>query len=151
MAWKQPQLADPLMGPTDEIKKLQHRLLYAYPANSPTPTTTALSSRGCSTPPPIRRCETFRRTSAARSTPNPASSPTTPKLALGVIVLPPKAPKKKFVQQGVGYDTSAFLMGNAGHSYVMAVRMHRRNEPARPAFGTACRKSSPATRWATTP
>lgn len=30
MAWSQPHLAVPNMGPTDEIKKLQHRLLYAY-------------------------------------------------------------------------------------------------------------------------
>lgn len=30
MAWKQPQLTDPPMGPTDEIRKLQHRLLFAY-------------------------------------------------------------------------------------------------------------------------
>lgn len=30
MVWRQPQLTDPMMGPTDEIKKLQHRLLYAY-------------------------------------------------------------------------------------------------------------------------
>lgn len=30
MAWKQPQLTVPPMGPTDEIRKLQHRLLYAY-------------------------------------------------------------------------------------------------------------------------
>lgn len=30
MAWMQPQLTDPPMGPTEEIRKLQHRLLFAY-------------------------------------------------------------------------------------------------------------------------
>lgn len=34
MVWMQPQLTDPPMGPTDEIKKLQHRLLLAYGKNS---------------------------------------------------------------------------------------------------------------------
>lgn len=34
MTWMQPQLTDPPMGPTDEIKLLQHRLLKAFPVHS---------------------------------------------------------------------------------------------------------------------
>ena len=43
-------------------------------------------------------------------------------LAIGAVTPAPSAPTKRFIQQGVGFDTSAFLMGNATHSYLDAVR-----------------------------
>lgn len=42
-------------------------------------------------------------------------------VALGVVVPAPTAPTKRFVQQGVGFNTSAFLMGDATHSYMDAL------------------------------
>lgn len=42
------------------------------------------------------------------------------KRALGVLPSLPKAPSKRFVQQGVGFNTNAFLMGDVTHSYVNA-------------------------------
>lgn len=42
-------------------------------------------------------------------------------VALGVVVPAPAAPTKRFVQQGVGFNTSAFLMGDPTHSYMDAL------------------------------
>ena len=42
-------------------------------------------------------------------------------VAIGAVTPAPTAPTKRFIQQGVGFDTSAFLMGNATHSYNDAI------------------------------
>lgn len=42
-------------------------------------------------------------------------------VAIGAVTAAPTAPTKRFIQQGVGFDTSAFLMGNPTHSYVDAI------------------------------
>lgn len=42
-------------------------------------------------------------------------------VAIGAVTPAPAAPTKRFIQQGVGFDTSAFLMGTPTHSYVDAV------------------------------
>lgn len=43
-------------------------------------------------------------------------------VAIGAVIPAPAAPQKRFIQQGVGFDTSAFMMGNAQHSYVEALQ-----------------------------
>lgn len=120
MTWKQPQLADPPMGPTDEIRKLQHRLLYAYATYSKSHDVGVIESGifDAATDKALRNIQAHIGGSV-NAQPGVLTYDT--KIALGVIALPPKAPTKKFVQQGVGFDTSAFLMGNIGHSYNMAV------------------------------
>lgn len=120
MAWKQPQLADPPMGPTDEIRKLQHRLLFAYPANSHAHDYGVIES-GIFDTATDKALRDIQAHIGGKVNTQPGVLTYGTKLALRVIVLPPAAPKKKFIQQGVGYDTSAFLMGNIGHSYQMAV------------------------------
>jgi hypothetical protein len=42
-------------------------------------------------------------------------------VTIGAVTAAPTAPTKRFIQQGVGFDTSAFLMGNPTHSYVDAI------------------------------
>lgn len=42
-------------------------------------------------------------------------------VAIGAIVPAPTAPTKRFIQQGVGFNTAAFMMGDATHSYVNAL------------------------------
>lgn len=118
MTWQQPQLTDPPMGPTDEIKRLQHLLIHAYPRNS------KAIELG------VQETGIFdERTDRALRNVQPFCTPPQPvtgiltyatKVALGVIAPPPKAPTKRFVQQGVGFSTDAFLMGNPTHSYVDA-------------------------------
>ncbi|SBS73762.1 putative peptidoglycan binding domain protein [uncultured Mycobacterium sp.] len=136
MTWQQPQLADPLMGPTDEIRKLQHRLLYAYPANSHAHTYGVIESGlfDAATDKALRDIQAHLG-GAVNAQPGVLTYDT--KVALGVVVLPPKAPTKRFVQQGVGFDTSAFLMGNVGHSYNMAVAecIAEMNRLALPLYG----------------
>jgi hypothetical protein len=129
MVWQQPQLTDPLMGPTDEIKKLQHRLLFAYSLHSRSHDHGVIESGlfDVATDQSLRDIQAYLDgtfvavlgRNFVNSQPGVLTYDT--KLALGVIVLPPKAPTKKFVQQGVGTDTSAFLMGTTTHSYVDAI------------------------------
>lgn len=118
MAWQQPQLTDPPMGPTDEIRKLQHRLIFAYPRNSKAVELGVTESGifDAATDQALRNLQPHL---------NPPQSADgvlryATKVATGVLVLPPKAPAKRFVQQGVGYNTNAFLMGQLDHSYVEA-------------------------------
>lgn len=129
MTWKQPQLDTPFMGPTDEIKKLQHRLLFAYPTFSHSHDYGVIESGmfDAATDQALRDIQhhldgefvAALGHKFTNATPGVLTYET--KLALGVIVLPPKAPTKKFVQQGIGTDTSAFLMGTTTHSYVDAI------------------------------
>lgn len=128
MVWKQPQLDNPRMV-SPEIGKLNRRLLLVYPKNSKAvevgvtlhDTFDEAADKALrniqdylngSTPPALGRV--YKNT-------DPGVLTYDTKLALGVIVLPPKAPTKRFVQQGVGFSTDAFLMGDPTHSYVDAV------------------------------
>lgn len=119
MTWMQPQLTDPPMGPTDEIRKLQHRMIFAYARNSKAIELNVHESGvfDAATDAALRNLQPHL------TPPQPANGILTydTKIATGVIVLPPKAPTKRFVQQGVGFDTSAFLMGNVQHSYIDAM------------------------------
>jgi hypothetical protein len=116
MAWKQPQLTDPPMGPTDEIKKAQHRLLFAF--SKVKAADLGVVESGIFDLATDKALRVFQKNAGL-----PVDGVLTydTKVKLGVVVLPPKAPTKKFVQQGVGFNTDAFLMGNPAHSYNMAL------------------------------
>lgn len=123
MAWQQPQLADPPMGPTDEIRKLQHRLLFAFPTNSRAIDEGVIES-GIFDAATDRALRNMQEYLAAAEDPKYNREPGVLtydcKVRLGVIVVAPKAPTKRFIQQGVGFSTDAFLMGDPTHSYVDA-------------------------------
>ncbi|EIU03965.1 putative peptidoglycan binding domain protein [Mycobacteroides abscessus 5S-0422] len=123
MAWQQPQLADPPMGPTDEIRKLQHRLLFAYPGRSDAHNLGVIES-GVFDPATDRALRNMQEYLAATEDGKYNSKPGVLtydcKTRLGVVLAAPKAPAKRFVQQGVGFSTDAFLMGDPTHSYVDA-------------------------------
>lgn len=124
MTWKQPQLADPPMGPTAEIRKLQHRLLYVFAKNSQSHELGVIESGvfDQATDKALRNIQTFlARTEDPKFNAQPGVLTYDLKLRLGVVVLPPKSPKKRFVQQGVGFSTDAFLMGDVTHSYQNAL------------------------------
>lgn len=122
--WKQPQLADPLMGPTAEIKKLQHRLMYAFPERSQA-WEFGVQETGMfdeATDKALRAIQLYLVAEDPKYNSQPGVLTYDCKIRLGVIVLPPKADTKRFVQQGVGFNTDAFLMGNdKTHSYIDAV------------------------------
>lgn len=123
MTWQQPQLADPLMGPTDEIRKLQHRLLFAYATNSRAHEAGVIESGifDVATDQALRAMQTWL---AEHEDPKYNDKPGVLtydcKTRLGVVLVAPKAKEKRFVQQGVGFSTDAFLMGDPTHSYVDA-------------------------------
>jgi hypothetical protein len=123
MAWQQPQLADPLMGPTDEIRKLQHRLLFAYPGRSDAHNLGVIES-GIFDAATDRALRNVQEYLAATEDPKYDSQPGVLtydcKVRLGVTIVAPKSDKKRFIQQGVGFSTDAFLMGDPTHSYVDA-------------------------------
>lgn len=116
MGWMQPQLTDPPMGPTDEIRKLQHRLIFAYNGSSKAIELGVTESGifDSVTDEALRNVQSHIG-GAINSQPGVLTYDT--KVRLGVFVPQPKAPTKRFHQQGVGFDTSAFLMGTPDHSY----------------------------------
>lgn len=119
MAWQQPQLTEPPMGPTDEIRRLQRRLLYAYPKYSKAVEVGVTESGVFDIPTDqaLRNIQQHLGLDPTRRGELTYES----KKRLGVIIEPPKAREKRFVQQGVGFSTDAFLMGDPTHSYVNAV------------------------------
>lgn len=123
MTWQQPQLSDPPMGPTDEIRKLQHRLLFAYATNSRAHEAGVIESGvfDVATDQALRAMQTWL---AEHEDPKYNDKPGVLtydcKTRLGVVLVAPKAKEKRFVQQGVGFSTDAFLMGDPTHSYVDA-------------------------------
>lgn len=123
MTWQQPQLTDPPMGPTEEIAKLQHRLLFAYATNSGAHDEGVIES-GIFDTATDKALRTMQRWLAEHEDPKYNRAPGVLtydcKTRLGVILAAPKAPTKRFVQQGVGFSTDAFLMGDPTHSYVDA-------------------------------
>lgn len=120
MAWKQPQLTDPPMGPTEEIKKLQHNLLYRFPKNSRSHEEGVIVS-GIFDEATDRALRNIQAYVGGKVNSQPGVLTYDTKVLLQVIVPVPVVPRKKFIQQGVGFDTSAFMMGNATHSYVDAL------------------------------
>ena len=116
--WKQPQLTDPPMGPTDEIRKLQHRMIYAYPRNSQAIELGVVESGIFD----AATDQALRNLQPHLNPPQRADGVLTydTKVATGVYVPAPKSDEKRFVQQGVGFSTDAFLMGDPTHSYIDA-------------------------------
>lgn len=105
-----------------QVAKIQHRLILAYPKNS------HAVEHG------VTESGTFDKATAAAviDITSYLNAHTGTKLrvdgiadyavqkAIGAVVTAPVAPTKRFVQQGVGYNTDAFLMGDPTHSYVDA-------------------------------
>jgi membrane associated rhomboid family serine protease len=117
MVWMQPQLTDPPMV-SAEIGKLNRRLLLAYAKNSKAVEVGVKLHDvfDTATDQALRNIQEFL--GIANDQRGVLTYET--KVRLGVVVTPPKAPAKRFVQQGVGFSTDAFLMGDPAHSYVDA-------------------------------
>jgi hypothetical protein len=111
------------MGPTEEIKKLQHNLLYRFPKYSRSHDEGVIVSGifDAATDRALRNIQAYlAATEDPRYNSQPGVLTYDTKVVLQVITVPQIAPQKRFIQQGVGFDTSAFLMGNPTHSYVDA-------------------------------
>ena len=123
MTWQQPQLAEPLMV-SEEIGNLNRRLLLAFGTNSRAQEygVQLHDTFDAATDKALRSIQAFLgRTEDPKYMREPGVLTYDTKVRLGVYVPPPKSPTKRFVQQGVGFSTDAFLMGNPTHSYVNAV------------------------------
>jgi hypothetical protein len=122
MVWMQPQLTDPKMGPTAEIKKLQHMLLYAFPKYSRSHEEGVIESGifDEATDRALRNVQTHVGGKFVQPGTLGVLTYDT-KILLQVITVAPAVKKRKFPQQGVGFDTSAFMMGNPSHSYIDAL------------------------------
>ncbi len=111
------------MGPSDEIRKLQHRLLFAYAGSSRAHDEGVIES-GVFDAATDRALRNIQKHLAATEDPKynrlPGVLTYDCKVRLGVILVAPAAQEKRFIQQGVGFSTDAFLMGDATHSYVDA-------------------------------
>jgi hypothetical protein len=129
MAWKQPQLTEPPMI-SDEIAKINRRLLLAYPKASQA-VEEGVTLDDVFTEATHRATMNFQRyindeIKAGREQGKPLREDGVfdyaTKLRARVVIPAPTGPvAKKYVQQGVGFDTSAFMMGNPAHSYIDAV------------------------------
>ncbi|MCV7230655.1 peptidoglycan-binding protein [Mycolicibacterium komossense] len=119
MAWQQPQLTDPPMQ-SAEIGKLNRRLLLAYAKNSKAVEVgvTLHDVFDAATDKALRNIQDYLGIAAGKDR---GVLTYETKLRLGVIVPAPTAPTKRFIQQGVGFSTDAFLIGNPNHSYIDAV------------------------------
>lgn len=105
------------------VSKIQRRLLYAYPKNSKAITHGVVES---GTFDDATRQALTDLTMHINMTQNKGLrtdgvADWKVLVAIGAVVPAPTAPTKRFIQQGVGFDTSAFLMGNASHSYMDAL------------------------------
>lgn len=125
MVWQQPQLADPPMI-SPEIAKINRRLLLAYPkASKAVEEGVTLSDEFT----PATKRATINYQTYVNDHLLPGEKPLrtdgvfdyATKVRAKVVVIPTGPAPRKFVQQGVGFDTSAFMMGNPSHSYVDAV------------------------------
>lgn len=100
-----------------QVTKIQHRLTLAY-AKSSKALDLGVRESGFYDQPTADAVRNFQ---AAVGFPATGVCTYATQVRMGVIVLAPVSPKKKYVQQGVGYNTDAFLMGNPSHSYNMAI------------------------------
>lgn len=105
------------------VKKIQHRLLYAYPRYSKA-IEHGVTESGvfdeATKQAVIDICMHLNATQG-RSLRSDGVANWKVLAAIGAVTPQPQAPAKRFIQQGVGFDTSAFLMGNATHSYMDAL------------------------------
>ena len=113
-------------GPGDTlplVKKIQHRLLFAYPRYSKA-VEHAVTESGIydeATKQAVTDFCMHLNATNNRQLRTDGIANWKVLLALGAVTAAPQAPTKRFIQQGVGFDTSAFLMGNATHSYMDAL------------------------------
>lgn len=116
MVWVQPQLTDPPMGPTDEIRRLQHRLLFAYPTFSQSHEL-GVRETGIFDTATDAALRNIQAHIGGKVNSQPGVLTYDTKIALGVVVVAPVPPSKRFVQQGVGYPAMGFLQPDPTVSY----------------------------------
>lgn len=123
MAWMQPQLTEPPMV-SEEIGKIQHRLIFAYPKASLAIELGVRESKvfDSVTKTAVVNFQHYINDHQLNTPPlrTDGIADYATKVRMGVTLVAPKAPTKRFVQQGVGFSTDAFLMGDPSHSYVDA-------------------------------
>lgn len=117
MAWAPPSLDNPAYNP--ETKKAQHRLRVAYSKASQAIELGVLETGIFDGP----TDQSIRNIQGLKDRLYPNGIPVTGKLdwatkkRIGILPTAAAAPTKRFVQQGVGFSTDAFLMGDPTHSY----------------------------------
>lgn len=106
------------------VSKIQRRLLYAYPRYSKSIEhgVTESGTYDEATRQAVTDLTMHINATQAKTLRTDGVADWKVLLAIGAVAPAPAAPTKRFIQQGVGFDTSAFLMGNATHSYLDAVR-----------------------------
>lgn len=105
------------------INKIQRRLIYAYPKNSKALTHGVTESGvfdAATRQAVIDLCMHINMTQN-KTLRTDGVADWKVLVAIGAVVPAPTAPTKRFIQQGVGFNTSAFLMGDATHSYMDAL------------------------------
>jgi hypothetical protein len=116
MVWQQPQLTNPPMGPTDEIKLLQHRLLHAYNGHSLAQTVGVVESGifDAATDVALRNQQTYMDgktvTGGVFHNTQPGVLTYATKLALGVVD-PPPPPEPACVYFSINGAGSTWNMG----------------------------------------
>jgi hypothetical protein len=105
------------------VKKIQHRLIFAYPKNSHAfdHGVTESGAFDEATRAALIDITTHINHSQGKALRTDGVADFAVQVAIGSYVPPPAAPSKRFIQQGVGFSTDAFLMGNQSHSYVDAL------------------------------
>lgn len=105
------------------VTKIQRRLIYAYPKNSKALIhgVTESGTFDQATRLAVIDLATHINATQRKNLRTDGVADWRVLVAIGAIVPAPTAPTKRFVQQGVGFDTSAFLMGNPTHSYMDAL------------------------------
>lgn len=106
-----------------EVTKIQHRLIFAYPKNSQAVNLGVAESGVFDGPTKaaVINIAIYINATQGKLLRTDGIADYAIRVAIGAYVPPPQNPTKRFVQQGVGYDTSAFFMGNTDHSYVDAM------------------------------
>ena len=105
------------------VSKIQRRLIYAYPKNSHAIEHGVKESGVFDEPTRKALVDIVTHMNATQDKKLRTDGIADWKVlvAIGAVVPAPTAPTKRFIQQGVGFETSAFLMGDATHSYVDAI------------------------------
>jgi hypothetical protein len=110
MVWMQPQLTNPPMGPTDEIKKLQHRLLFAYSTYSKAKTL-GVNESGIFDEPTDKALRNIQAHIGGVVNEQPGVLTYDTKKALGVIVVTPAVPTITIIHFSIGGAGSSWNNG----------------------------------------
>ena len=107
----------------EAVQKIQHRLIFAYPKNSHAPDhgVTESGAFDAATRAALIDITTHINQTQGKTLRTDGVADFAVRVAIGSYVPAPAAPSKRFIQQGVGFSTDAFLMGNQSHSYVDAL------------------------------